>query len=71
MDEEEAFALVRVVDEDHALLVGSLIGLVLRAESEGYPYVPEIIDDKDGIHLAVFAINAPSGRYLVHVLKAT
>lgn len=71
MDEEEARALIRVVDEDHALLVGSLVGMVIRAEMEGSPYIPEIIDDEDGNHLAVFAINAPSGRYLVHVLKTT
>jgi hypothetical protein len=59
----------RPVDADHALLVGALAGMVMRAQQDGFDYQAEIIDDKDGNHLATFGISAPSGYYLVHVEK--
>lgn len=59
----------RPVDEDHALLVGALVGLVMGAPAAGFSYEAEIIDDDEGNHLATFSIAAPSGFYLVHVEK--
>lgn len=59
----------RPVDENHALLVGALAGMVMVARQQGFSYQVEILDDDEGIHLATFAITAPSGRYLVHVEK--
>jgi hypothetical protein len=57
----------RPVDENHALLVGCLVGMILKSQDDGFDYEPEIIDDEEGNHLATFAVVAPSGYYLVHV----
>jgi hypothetical protein len=57
------------VDENHALLVGALVGAVMRASEAGLPYEPQILDDDEGNHLAVFEIITPSGRYRVRVEK--
>jgi hypothetical protein len=59
----------RPVDGDHALLVGALVGMVMKANQEGFVYEANIIDDDEGNHLATFSITAPSGWYLVHVEK--
>lgn len=59
----------RPVDEDHALLVGALVGMVMKSREQGYQYHAEILDDEHGAHLATFAITAPSGRYFVQVVK--
>jgi hypothetical protein len=59
----------RPVDENHALLVGALAGMVMHSRQEGFLYDANIIDDAEGNHLATFFIEAPSGSYLVHVEK--
>ena len=58
-----------LLDPEHAMLVGVLAGLVMRAKSEGFPYDATVINDEAGNHLARFAIAAPSGQYLVVVHK--
>jgi hypothetical protein len=57
------------VDADHALLVGALVGAIMNAHEEGFLYDARVLDDEHGNHLATFEIMAPSGRYLVHVVK--
>ena len=57
------------VDADHALLVGALMGAIMQAREVGFDYTVEPLDDEEGTHLATFAINAPSGRYFVQVVK--
>ena len=58
------------VDDDHALLVGALVGMVMHARQEGFDYTARVLDDEHGNHLATFEVTAPSGRYLIHVVKA-
>ena len=60
----------RPVDENHALLIGALIGAVTATRDLGFRYEPWMIDDDEGNHLATFGIRAESGFYLVHVEKS-
>lgn len=57
------------LDADHALLVGSLIGLAMRAQAEGSFFQVQALVDDAGNYLAMFGITTPSGWYLIRVEK--
>jgi hypothetical protein len=62
----------RPVDDNHALLIGAVAGVLTNLEEvDAFTYTGiRLIDDDEGYHLDTIEITAPSGRYLVHVEKA-
>jgi hypothetical protein len=56
------------VDDNHALLIGALVGSVIKwREDLGWDYHARILDDAKGNYLDTFEIAAPSGTYRVTV----
>lgn len=58
-----------IVDGNHALLVGNVVGLLMQAISEGDMLVPTRIELEtiDGAYTNRIFVMRPSGRYVVTV----